>query len=83
MGERFWGRGYVTEAVSLILGYLFKDLRLRRVYAFVNAANTGSIRVLEKNGFIREGTFRKACMLNRRWTDVYSYGLLIEEYKRR
>jgi ribosomal-protein-alanine N-acetyltransferase len=81
LSERLWGRGYMTEAVGLILGYLFKDLRLRRVYAIVNAANIGSIRVLEKNGFIREGTFRKACLLNRRWTDVYAYGLLKEEYK--
>lgn len=83
LGEQFWGKGYMTEAVNLILGYLFRDLRLRRVYAIVNAANIGSIRVLEKNGFIREGTFRKACMLNRRWTDVYAYGLLKEEYNRR
>jgi RimJ/RimL family protein N-acetyltransferase len=82
LGERFWGKGYVSEALSLVVGFVFGQLRLRRVYAIVHASNRGSIKVLERAGFKREGTFRKACLMSGRWTDVYAYGLLKEEFRR-
>ena len=81
LGERYWGRGYVTEALGLMVRFVFKELRLRRVYAIVHASNQGSIKVLERSGFKREGSFRKACLMGGRWTDVYAYGLLKEEFR--
>jgi RimJ/RimL family protein N-acetyltransferase len=81
LGVPFWGKGYTSEAVKLIVGYSFQDLRLRRVYAIVHCSNLGSIRVLRRSGFRREGTFREACLMSGRWSDVYFYGLLKEEFR--
>ncbi|MEE9553374.1 MAG: GNAT family protein, partial [candidate division Zixibacteria bacterium] len=79
----FQGRGYASEAIRLILGFAFKELRLVRVYAGVHQRNAPSVKALEKTGFTREGCWRKASFLGRRWSDVYAYGILKEEYHER
>jgi [ribosomal protein S5]-alanine N-acetyltransferase len=81
LGVDYWGQGLASEALNLILKFAFKDLKLKRVYGFVDQRNPASIKVLEKAGFIREAVWRKASFLGRRWSDVYGYGILKEEYK--
>jgi len=49
IGREFWGRGIATAALAEFLGH---D-RVRPLHAFVAAHNIGSMRVLEKNGFVR------------------------------
>jgi len=49
IGREFWGRGIATEAVRLYLA----EEHERPLHAFVALHNTGSQRVLEKNGFVR------------------------------
>jgi RimJ/RimL family protein N-acetyltransferase len=80
LGRKFWGRGLMSEAVSLMLKYAFGKLGLRRVHAMVHERNTGSIKVLEKAGFTREAVYRKASFKGRRWADIYGYGMLKEEF---
>lgn len=53
-------KGYATEAVQIIVDYLFMNLSIVRIQAETHPENTPAIRVLEKNGFIREGTLRKS-----------------------
>jgi RimJ/RimL family protein N-acetyltransferase len=62
LGERFWGRGIATEAVELLTRYAFEDLNFLRLFALPFADNAGSIRVLEKAGFRREGLLRSSCV---------------------
>jgi RimJ/RimL family protein N-acetyltransferase len=81
VGKPYQGRGYAAEAIRLILKFAFKELRLVRVYAVVHQRNVPSIKVLEKAGFMREGTWRKASFMGGRWSDVYAYGILKEEYR--
>ena len=50
-----WGRGYATEAVLGCLRHGFEELGLKRIVADVDANNAGSIHVLEKCGFVRDG----------------------------
>jgi len=57
IAEEFWGKGFVTEAITR---HAFDNLGLIRVFARVFANNTGSIRVLEKAGYEREGYFKNA-----------------------
>jgi RimJ/RimL family protein N-acetyltransferase len=83
VGKPFQRRGYAGEALRLILKFAFSELRLVRVYAVVHQQNIGSIRLLEKIGFVREGVWRKASLMNGRWSDVYAYGILKEEYSSR
>ena len=59
LGEPFWGKGVTTRAVKAICQYGFSRLHLVRIYAAVFEWNPASMRVLEKAGFVREGTLRK------------------------
>ncbi|MHB8512173.1 MAG: GNAT family N-acetyltransferase [Actinomycetota bacterium] len=55
VGEEFMGNGYATDAVREVVSYAFKKLKLHRVQAAVLTDNPRSKRVLEKNGFRKEG----------------------------
>jgi ribosomal-protein-alanine N-acetyltransferase len=75
------GKGYGTEAVQLMVDYLFLSKELARIHAIADVRNKASQRVLEKAGFQREGTMRK-CVFNRgELIDYYLYGILREEWK--
>jgi RimJ/RimL family protein N-acetyltransferase len=56
LGQRWWGRGYATEAASAVRDYAFGPLRLTEVVAVVRPAHAASIHVLEKIGMTRMGT---------------------------
>jgi ribosomal-protein-alanine N-acetyltransferase len=79
--KRFRHKGFASESLLLLLDQAFTELDLVRVYAIVHARNTASIRLLERFGFLREGTWRKASFMNNVWSDVYGYGLLKEEFQ--
>ncbi|MDQ3624349.1 MAG: GNAT family N-acetyltransferase [Verrucomicrobiota bacterium] len=55
LGESFWGRGIMTEAVTAFTGWAFRNLDLVRIQAGVFARNLASARVLTKTGFDLEG----------------------------
>jgi ribosomal-protein-alanine N-acetyltransferase len=75
------GKGYGTEAVQLMVDYLFLSKELARIHAIADVRNRASQRVLEKAGLQREGTMRK-CLFNRgEWRDYYLYSILREEWK--
>jgi RimJ/RimL family protein N-acetyltransferase len=81
LARPFWGKSIATEAVRLILEFSFETLKLHRVFAVTHQENVGSSRVLEKNGFMREGTFRKSAKIGDHWQDLYSYGILRSEFE--
>ena len=60
LGETFWGKGIATAAVRGLTGYGFEALDLTRVFAVPFADGSASIRVLEKCGYVREGTMRRS-----------------------
>ena len=55
LGQRWWGRGYATEAAGAWLEAAFGRLRITEVVALAEPANTASLRVLEKLGMTRDG----------------------------
>jgi len=76
----FWGKGYGTEAMKLMLGYAFMELDLHRVSLDVFGYNLRAIHSYEKAGFKLEG--HKRNMLLRegtRWDMIYM-GILREEW---
>jgi len=73
------GKGYGTEAVQLIVEYLFLSKDLARIQAIADVRNKASQRVLEKTGFQREGTIRKALFNRGELREYYLYSLLREE----
>jgi RimJ/RimL family protein N-acetyltransferase len=76
----FWNKGYATEMVKCVLSFCFHELKLHRVKAGCATKNIGSIRVLEKNGFIREGFHKKVLPIRGVWTDNYEFAILEEDY---
>ena len=74
------GKGYCTEAVELMVDYLFLSRETMRIQAYVDIRNLASQKVLEKAGFKREGTIRKAFFSNGKWTEDYLYSILREEW---
>ena len=60
LGETFWGRGIVTEALVLTTEHAFRHMNILRMFAVPFAENAGSVRVLEKAGYIYEGRLRSS-----------------------
>jgi RimJ/RimL family protein N-acetyltransferase len=81
IGERdYWGRGYGTEAVRLILQYGFVELNLRRISLGLHEYNKRALKSYEKAGFTLEGRMR-----GEGWRDGVHYdslwmGILREEW---
>ncbi len=75
-----WGQGIMTEALRAVLRYGFTQMNLNRVEALVALENIGSIRVLEKLGFQREGLFRDFFCRQGLFYDFAFYALLRREW---
>ncbi|MFG3255748.1 GNAT family N-acetyltransferase [Streptomyces sp. NPDC048172] len=80
LSEAMWGHGYATESVHALLRWAFDTLDLNRVQAEADTRNAASARVLEKAGFLREGTLREDCVVNGEVSDSWVFGLLRREW---
>jgi ribosomal-protein-alanine N-acetyltransferase len=78
-GEAFAGRGYATEAVQLLVDYLFDTKRYGRIHLVIVPENVASVRIAEKCGFVLEGTVRGAFFNQGRSQDVLLYSLLRDD----
>jgi RimJ/RimL family protein N-acetyltransferase len=76
----FWGKGYGSEAMRLILGYAFQELNLQRVSLDVFEYNPRAIHSYEKVGFKHEGRMRGALLREGRRWDMFFMGILREEW---
>ena len=76
-----WGQGFATEAAGAVLQWAFGTLDLNRVQSGADTRNRASERVLEKLGFVREGTLREDCIVNGEVSDDSVYGLLRREWE--
>ncbi|PKV89860.1 RimJ/RimL family protein N-acetyltransferase [Streptomyces sp. TLI_146] len=81
LDDAMWGHGYATEAAHALLQWAFDTLDLNRVQAEADTRNVASARVLEKNGFVREGTLREDCVVNGEVSDTWVFGLLRREWQ--
>jgi len=76
MGQPFARQGYMTAAVRAIVPFAFTTLRLHRLEAACIPTNTGSIRLLENTGFVREGYAREYLCIDGVWQDHLLYARL-------
>jgi RimJ/RimL family protein N-acetyltransferase len=81
LGRAHWGKGFIQEALTALLGYAFGELNLRRVEADVDPRNERSIRTLERLGFKKEGYLRERWEVNGEVQDALFYGLLRSEWE--
>ncbi len=80
MGVNRAGKGIMTRAVGLLLPFVFNELRLHRLEAACLPHNSASIRVLEKNGFRKEGLAENYLLINGKWQDQLLFALTLERY---
>jgi RimJ/RimL family protein N-acetyltransferase len=76
LGEPFWGRGIVTEALVAVTKYAIDSHRLTRVFAVPYARNEASCRVLEKAGYVLEGRLRRSCIKDGEVIDQIQYAFI-------
>ncbi|HET6453291.1 MAG TPA: GNAT family N-acetyltransferase [Armatimonadota bacterium] len=80
LGQKYWGQGYMTEAVRRMAQFAFEELGFERIHAYCFPQNAASIRVLGRAGFRQEGHIRHGVKKGDEFIDVYLYGLLREEF---
>jgi len=81
IGATFAGRGYMTEALKLMLRHAFCDLKLHRLEANIQPANIPSIALVQRAGFRREGFSRRYLKIAGRWRDHARWALIAEDWK--
>ncbi|MER6589478.1 MULTISPECIES: GNAT family N-acetyltransferase [Micromonospora] len=79
--RRDWGRGYATEAATLMLDFGFNTLRLHRIQAACGPDNHASQRLLARLAFTPEGRIRDHVFTNGAWRDSLLYSILDHEWK--
>lgn len=82
LGEPYWGRGIMTDAVSAVTEYAITNLGLCRVFAGVFDPNPASARVLEKAGYVREARLRRSVFKDGRMRDQLIYAYVVEDEPR-
>ena len=76
LNPEFWGRGIMKEAIQRVIQYGFEELQLHSIEADIHPGNLRSIKLLEQNGFIREGYFRESTFFDGKFSDRAVYSLL-------
>jgi ribosomal-protein-alanine N-acetyltransferase len=76
LARPLWGQGIMTEALQMVVPFAFETLELHRIWAGTDPRNLASCRLLERNGFEREGVLRQATYRDDSWMDTAIYGLL-------
>ncbi len=80
MGAPHAGKGHMTRAVGAVAAFGFSTLRLHRLEAACIPENAASAKLLERNGFQREGFARAYLCINGAWRDHYLFGLLESDF---
>ena len=83
IGKKWWGNGYVAEALSAIIDYLFTNTEIMRIAACHISENPNSGKVMQKAGMRYEGTLRNAGRCTAGIKDVCQYGLLRKDWEER
>lgn len=76
----YWGQGFGSEVVAGIVEHAFATLGLNRLEADIDPNNVGSAKVLERNGFHREGYMPERWIVGGVVSDTAFYGLLAKNW---
>jgi RimJ/RimL family protein N-acetyltransferase len=80
LNREYWGQGLIGDALTTLLAFAFETLNLHRIEGDVDPRNDRSIRVLERQGFQREGFLRERWIVDGVVQDTALFGLLQREW---
>jgi len=78
--KNYWGKGYGTDAMKVLIAFIFDQMNLNKIALHVYSFNERAIKSYEKCGFVVEGRLRKEVYKNGSYFDDVVMGLLKEEY---
>jgi ribosomal-protein-alanine N-acetyltransferase len=76
LAKEHWGQGIMNEAIRAVVRFGFEKLQLNRIEARSMPQNIGSLKVLEKAGFQKEGLIRQGLLKNQTFYDLCLYSIL-------
>jgi RimJ/RimL family protein N-acetyltransferase len=73
---QYWNKGVATEVLRAVIDYCQQQKDIHRLEAFVEVGNAASSKVLEKVGFVYEGTMRDCEIKNGKFISLLIYALI-------
>lgn len=80
LGREYWGQGYMSETLRMVLAYGYETMGLNRIEALVDPRNVASRSLLQAFGFREEGLLREYQKTQEGFVDLLMYSLLRKEY---
>ncbi|EHI99248.1 GCN5-related N-acetyltransferase [Clostridium sp. DL-VIII] len=81
IGKKWWHQGITSEALTSLISFFFKEVKVNRIEARHDTRNLNSGKVMKKCGLIYEGTIKHGDWNNQGICDYSMYGLIAEDYK--
>lgn len=78
----YWGKGYGSDAMEVLINFIFDEMNLNRIMLNVYSFNSRAIKSYEKCGFVKEGVLRQALYKGGQYHDEVIMSILKEDYKK-
>jgi len=78
--KEYWGKGFASEAATLLIGHGFRELNLHRIYCGTSVKNIAMQKLAEKVGMKQEGRRRQSVLTDAFLVDLIEYGILRDEF---
>jgi len=81
LAKSYHGKGYASEALKVIIDYLFVNLYKQRITCSIDPQNQASIKMIERLGFRKEAHFKQSIYIDGEWYDDLVYAILRDEWE--
>lgn len=76
IGEKYWNRGYGTEAAKALVDFAFEEKKLHKVFARYFKSNPASGKIMKKIGMKQEGLLREQVKKDGKYEDLFYFGII-------